>query len=229
MKGADNLMKSVNSNGFYKFLEWLMWIMYLNLLWVIATIVGLVIFGLFPATMALTTTIREWHVHEEISFHKSFLKAYKHYFIKSNLIGILFLVVGYILFVDLQWILQNTSTFQFLFLVVLFLLVFIYLITVLYAFPIMAHFDLSIGQVIKHAIVIGVFSPLITLGIGISLILLYFLWRFIPGLLPVIGVSLPIYIITRLSIIAFERFEVKQQKLLEAESNPLKKGEQGHV
>ncbi|WP_058306617.1 YesL family protein [Gracilibacillus massiliensis] len=222
-------MKSANTNGFYKFLEWLMWIMYLNLLWIISTLAGLIIFGLFPATMALTTTIREWHVHEEISFHKSFLKAYKHYFIKSNLFGLLFLVAGYILFVDLQWILQNTSTFQFLFLVVLCVVAFIYLITIMYTFPVMAHFDLSIGQVMKHAIVIGVFSPLVTLGIGISLILLYYLWSFIPGLLPVIGVSLPIYIITRLSIMAFERFEVKQQRLLETENNSLKKGEQGHV
>ncbi|SHM98984.1 YesL family protein [Gracilibacillus kekensis] len=222
-------MKSVNTNGFYKFLEWLMWIMYLNILWIISTLIGFVIFGLFPATMALITTIREWHIKEEISFHKSYARAYKEYFLTSNLIGILFLVVGYVIFVDFQWIIQHTSTFQFLFLVVLLILTVIYLILVLYTFPVMAHFDLRIGQAIKHAIIIGVFSPLVTLGIGISLFLLYLLWRFIPGLFPVIGVSISAYIITRLSIIAFERFEVKQQKLFEKEKNPVKKGEQSHV
>lgn len=222
-------MKSLNTNGFYRFLEWLMWIMYLNLLWIISSLLGLIVFGIFPATMALISTIREWHVNEEISFHKSYAKAYKQYFIKSNLMGFLFLVVGYILFVDLQWIIQNTSTFQFLFLTVFIVLAFIYIITLLYTFPIMAHFNLKISHAIKHAIIIGVFSPLVTFIMGTILILLQYLWRFIPGLLPVIGVSLTFYIITRFSIIAFERFEVKQKKLLEKENNPIMKGEQGHV
>ncbi|MFD2657413.1 YesL family protein [Gracilibacillus thailandensis] len=221
------MAKTVNSNGFYRFLEWLMWIMYLNLLWVMMSLVGLIVLGIFPATAALVTTIREWCVRKDgIAFNKTFFKAYKHTFIQSNIIGYLLTIIGYILFVDFQWIMQHTSTFQSLFLVLFIVIGIIYTITILYIFPTFSHFDLSIRQTFKHAIVLGLFSPLVTIAMFIALFLLQYIWRFIPGLLPVVGVSFTFYIVTRAAIFAFESFENRQQSLLEKK---YVKGEKKHA
>lgn len=221
------MAKTVNSNVFYRFLEWLMWIMYLNLLWIIASVLGLVVFGVFPATMALAATIREWCVSRyDISFNRTFFRAYKNGFIKANIIGLILMMVGYILFIDYQWILQNAGVFQVLFLIMLFVIAIIYGITSLYIFPVAVHFDLTLRQTFKHAMVIGIFSPLLTISMLIGLFLLQYVWRFIPGLLPVIGMSLSFYIITRGCIIAFERFESRQKSLLNKE---MTKGEKNHA
>ncbi|SFL52307.1 Uncharacterized membrane protein YesL [Gracilibacillus orientalis] len=221
------MTKTVNSNGFYRFLEWLMWIMYLNLLWVVMSLAGVVFLGLFPATMALVITIREWCVQKnEVAFNKIFFKAYKKTFIKSNMIGYLLTIVGYILFVDFQWVMQHTTTFQSLFLVLFIVMGIIYTIAILYIFPTFAHFDLSIRQTLKHAIVLGLFSPLVTIGMFVALFLLQYVWRFIPGLLPVVGVSFTFYIVTRLALFSFESFENRQQSLLEKD---YVKGEKKHA
>ncbi|MGP4041459.1 YesL family protein [Gracilibacillus sp. D59] len=221
------MAKTVNSYGFYRFLEWIMWIMYLNLLWLMMSLVGLVILGIFPATMALVTTMREWCVQKDnIAFNKTFFKAYKHTFIKSNVMGYLLTALGYILFVDYQWIMQHSTTFQSLFLVLLIVIGVIFTITILYIFPTFAHFDLTIGQTFKHAIVLGLFSPFVTIGMFVALFLLQYLWRFIPGLLPVVGISFTFYIVTRLAIFAFENFESRQKNMLAKENV---KGEKKHA
>ncbi|QGH33953.1 DUF624 domain-containing protein [Gracilibacillus salitolerans] len=221
------MTKTVNSNGFYRFLEWMMWIMYLNLLWVLMSLVGLVVLGIFPATMALVITMREWCVQkDDIAFNKTFFKAYKNTFIQANVIGYLLTAVGYILVVDYQWIMQHTTTFQSIFLVLFIVIGIIFTITLLYIFPTFAHFDLSIRQTFKHAIVLGLFSPFVTIGMFVALFVLQYVWRFIPGLLPVVGISFTFYIITRLAIFAFESFENRQQTILEKE---YVKGEKKHA
>ncbi|MGN8647452.1 YesL family protein [Gracilibacillus sp. HCP3S3_G5_1] len=221
------MVKTVNSNGLYRILEWIMWIMYLNLLWIVMSIAGLVVLGIFPATMALVITIREWCVQEDdISFNKTFFKAYKNNFVKANVIGYVLTVVGYILLIDFQWIIQHTSSFQSFFIVLFIVIGIIFAITLLYIFPTSAHFDLNIRQTFKHAIVLGIFSPFISIAMLVTLFLLQYLWRFIPGLLPVVGISFTFYLITRLALFAFESFEIRQQSLLEKE---YVKGEKNHA
>ncbi|UOQ85101.1 YesL family protein [Gracilibacillus salinarum] len=210
--------KTINSNRFYRFLEWLMWLMYLNLIWVLTCLTGLIVLGVFPATMALVITIREWCMQQDMpSFHKTFLKAYKQTFVKANLIGYLLLAIGYVFVIDYQWIIQNQSSFQPLFLGVFIILGIGFLITCMYIFPAYAHFQVSLPQSFKHAFILGISSPLLSIIMFAALFLLQYLWRFIPGLLPVIGISLTFYMITRLSIMAFEGFEKKQQMLVEKE------------
>ncbi|UOQ48386.1 YesL family protein [Gracilibacillus caseinilyticus] len=219
--------KSINSNRFYRFLEWLMWLMYLNVLWMLSSLAGLVVLGVFPATMALVITMREWCMQQEsMTFHKTFFKAYKQIFIKANLIGYLLLAIGYVFVIDYQWIMHNQTSLQSLYLVAFILFGICFLITLMYIFPTFAHFQVSLPQSFKHALILGTFSPLITVIMFTALFLLQYLWRFIPGLLPVIGISLTFYIITRLSIMAFEGFEKKQQMLFEKE---YRKGAKKHA
>lgn len=63
----------------------------LNILWVAFTLLGLVIFGLFPATIALFAVIRKWILeNEDTPILQEFIKRYKAEFKMANVIGILF-------------------------------------------------------------------------------------------------------------------------------------------
>lgn len=74
-------------------LQKLYWFAYLQLLWMLFTLCGLIIFGLFPATYALLTVVRE---SEELSSREAFRK-FKNTFVSSfkpiNKIGLLWQVM----------------------------------------------------------------------------------------------------------------------------------------
>lgn len=62
---------------FQTFSEWLFRLMWTNLLWIGFTILGLGIFGIMPATVAMFTVVRKWQMHEtEISIWSVFKETY---------------------------------------------------------------------------------------------------------------------------------------------------------
>ena len=48
------------TNGLNRFCTWVMRLAYLNVLWILFSLAGLVVFGLMPATAAMFTVAREW-------------------------------------------------------------------------------------------------------------------------------------------------------------------------
>lgn len=48
------------ANGLNHFCTWVMRLAYLNVLWILFSLAGLVVFGLMPATAAMFTVAREW-------------------------------------------------------------------------------------------------------------------------------------------------------------------------
>lgn len=211
-----NLAKTNNIGGIYKALEWLMWMMYLNLLWIIGSLVGLIIIGVFPATIALVTVMREWLAkEEEVRFTKTFITTYKREFLRSNGVGLILTAILYLLYLNFQFVLNMQGSFQTLMQIGLMIVGILFVILSLYIFPTYAHFDISFRDYFKHAFLLGVFSPLMTLIMIGLLVLFQFILRWIPGLIPVIGVSVTFFIITSISLIAFERFETSHKVLHE--------------
>lgn len=223
-------MKSSNSNRFYRFLEWIMWMMYLNLLWIAGVLMGLVIVGIFPATLALVVTIREWHMKDDqVKMTQTFFRAWKKHFFAANGIGIVYLLIGYILYVDFYWIVDLQSEFRNIFVVFFFVFAIMFLISLLYVFPAYAHFDTKLLKTIKNATIVGIFSPFLTILMGVILLFLYYLYNLIPGLIPVISVSVVLFSITKLALFAFSHFESKQQYLREKSEQSVKKGDHTHA
>lgn len=90
------------SYNYYKFATYLTKIVYINLLWLLFTIFGLVVFGITPASVAALTVIRKvFHQNEDIGIFSLFLKTYKSEFFRSNKFGLIFLVILYILVTQL--------------------------------------------------------------------------------------------------------------------------------
>ncbi|MFC0472078.1 YesL family protein [Halalkalibacter kiskunsagensis] len=203
--------------GFYRVSEWVMRLAYINILWIFFSIIGLVIFGVMPATVAMFTVIRKWLMGEEdVHITKLFFKTYKKEFIKVNLLGLIIFAIGYILYIDLQFLSQVSGMLQYILTAGLIIIGFFFLIMVIYIIPVYVHYDLKVLQYLRHSILIGFLSPLMTIMMIATLSVIYYLFMFIPGLIPVFGASAFGFITMGSAYFAFKRLETKQQKVEEA-------------
>lgn len=205
--------KVLNITKFYLLLEWIMWLAYINLLWIGSVLAGLIVFGIFPATVAMFTVIRHLLLKDTTGKQilNTFALTYKREFFKSNVIGLIYTLVGYLLYLDFLYTQNMTGASYYVFQTGLIFISIIYFISLLYIIPVYVHYDLKLHHYFKHAFLIGILSPAITILIVIGLGLLYFLLVFIPGLIPLIMTSTIALIIMGCALIGFRRLEDKQQ------------------
>ncbi|WP_332696088.1 YesL family protein [Halalkalibacter lacteus] len=198
--------------GFYRVSEWIMRLAYINILWILFTIIGLIFLGFMPATVAMFTIIRKWLMGEEDTpIFKLFLTTYKKEFIKVNLLGLIMFAIGYILYIDLQFLSQVSGMLQYILTAGLIIIGFFFLIMVVYIIPVYVHYDLKFFQYLRHSILIGFLSPLMTLVLGATLLIAYYLFMFIPGLIPVFGASVFGFISMGSAYFAFKRLGTRKQ------------------
>ncbi|OZU88291.1 hypothetical protein CIL03_11595 [Virgibacillus indicus] len=196
-------------NGFYNFSVWITRLAYVNLLWVAFTILGLGILGLFPATAAMFAVVRKWMMEDEdIPIFKTFWKSYRIEFKKANVVGYILLLIGYVLFAELQilWAQENTVYFVASFGVLA--IFFIYFIILLYLFPIFVHFNLKTFQYIKWPAIIGIIHPLLTIVLGVGILFIHYLtFVTLPALLFFFGGSVTAYILMWGASKTFSKYE----------------------
>lgn len=211
------MAKTNNIGGFYRFLEWLMWVFYINILWLAFTFIGFIAFGIFPATAAMYAVYQDWFRKDvqEVQITKVFIKTYKQEFFKANGIGYITLLIGYILYLDFQLLANIQGFMLYIMQAGLVILGTIYFIMILYIFPVYVYFDLKFFRYFKNALLIGFFSPLPTILMVVALVLFAFLFNYIPGLLPSIGISLSAASIMGCALFAFKSIERKQRKFTE--------------
>jgi uncharacterized membrane protein YesL len=184
--------------GYYKLALWITRLAYLNALWILFTIIGIGLFGFFPATSGMFEVVRKWVQGEnDIPIYKHFWKTFKKEFIKINLMGYMFVSIGYFLTIEFM-ILRNQEHITYLIASfgVLGLLI-IYLIILLYLFPIYSEFELKFFHYIKWSVFIGIAHPILTIFLaGIIIVIVYFIYITIPVLLFLFGGSVSAFILT---------------------------------
>ncbi|MFD1779791.1 YesL family protein [Fredinandcohnia salidurans] len=204
---------------FYRWCGAISRLIYLNMLWLLFTIMGLVVVGFVPATVALFAVTRKWIMgDEDIPVFSTFWSVYKKEFLKSNLLGLTLIIAGYILYVDLVF-LPTTSLF---FIVVRYALIAIcsvYIVILLYIFPIYVHFNGNIKSYLKNAVMYGLSYPLVTFAMVLGIILLYIGFTYVPSLIPFLSVSILAYFIMWLALKVFARIEEKVNGKDEVKSN----------
>lgn len=195
----------------YKASNWVMRFAYVNLLWVLFTLVGLVLFGFFPATVALFTIIRKWIIGQqnEVLIFNTFWKIYRKEFLKSNLIGLIIIFVGYILYVDFLFLSTLTGPFANVMSLLFITTLLLYGITVLYIFPVYVHYEIKLMHCFKYAFIIGFSYPLITLLMILSFIIDYFITALYPAILPFFSISVLAFCLMRFSHLAFHKVAEK--------------------
>ncbi|MDQ0231204.1 YesL family protein [Metabacillus malikii] len=195
------------SEWYVKLGDWSLRLFILNLYWIFFTIAGLVMFGLFPATVALFTVTRKLLFEEkEVPIFRSFYQAYKKEFIRANGFGLLWSVFGILLIIDLRVLYQLNTTFlhQSL-LIILYVIIALFVLLSVYILPVYVHFNLKKLEYIKYSFVLLIGRPvqtilLIAACLGVSYIMFSF-----PGIIPVFGASIFSFITMKIASLSFPK------------------------
>lgn len=114
----------------------------LNLCWLLGTALGLGLLGFFPATVALFQVTRQWVLEdaEEISL-RLFFSHYRACFVRANLGGWLFAVIGLVLYLNHQLIVAADGAVPLPLVLCFLLTVGLYLMLAAVAVPAALHFN----------------------------------------------------------------------------------------
>ena len=205
---------NATSSFIYNVVEWITRFAYLNLLWIIFTLLGGVIFGFFPSTISMFAIVREWLKGEtDKPLFSTFWKYYREEFLKSNLLGIIVTLIVAIIALDILYI-QSTNndllTWTYL---PLFAFMLLFIMFLFYLFPSFVHFNLKLGQVFKNSFFIMLINPITTLLIFLSLLPFFYIISLLPAIGFIFGGSVYAFISMRFSLHAFQKVSEKQQAL----------------
>ncbi|RDW20623.1 YesL family protein [Oceanobacillus chungangensis] len=182
-------MNTINA-AIYNILEWITRFAYINLLWILFTLLGGVIFGFFPSTIAMFAIVRDWlRGKSDFPILKSFWKYYRGDFLKSNQLGIFISLITAIITINLFFIQLNTLDWLTWTYAPLFAFILVFVLFLFYIFPAFVHFDLKIFKLIKNAFLIMLVNPIQTILMLLSLVSIFFIMYLIPPLFFIFGGS----------------------------------------
>ncbi|WP_208585682.1 YesL family protein [Gracilibacillus suaedae] len=179
----------------------------LNILWIMFSLLGLIVLGFFPATVALFAVIRKLiMVDEDMPVWTEFIEQFKSEFIKSNLLGYTVTFIGVFLFLDFKIIqhLSNDYVQIMLFNLTLVIGIF-YAISILYIFPLYVHFDFSLIQYFRYACILTIARPFHTIMLIAILGVILCIYMFIPALILLFGTSLFCFVVMKIATLSFPR------------------------
>ncbi len=189
--------------------DWIMRLIKTNFAWWIHILMGGILLGFFPATLALFATVRRWTRGDlDFPLWSSFHQCYRKHFWNVNALGMIYLLVGIFLFID---ILLANKIPGVLAVIVYFFLSFVFLIYLLsftYFFSVYVHFQLPFKEYLKQPFIIMLisFKQNVLILIGIAMIG-YFIYQ-MPGLIPFLSGVLPAYWIMNILIKQFNKLAV---------------------
>lgn len=199
-------------DGFYSFGVKLLKIIYLNFLWLFFSAIGLFVFGIFPATIALFTITRQFLLNIDKPITRTFWEVYKTEWLRGNgYAGISYIIV-LILAIDLYAI-YMVDSLSFL-LIPTYIIAFLIFGTLFFFFPVYVHFDLAFLAMIKQAFLFTITSPFTVILNVLSIILIYGIFNIMPGAIPLFAGSVLSLLVMKFSLRSFKRIE--QRKVSEA-------------
>ncbi|ATP41669.1 hypothetical protein CSE16_17420 [Solibacillus sp. R5-41] len=191
----------------YSTVEFITLLAVLQLMWIGLTLLGLVLFGITPASVAMFTTLRKRLQGEESlkQLVKTYWHTYKAEFIQSNKIGIMIIAVGYFLTINFQIISTFQGVMGLISLTLFVTISIIFGIMVLNIFQIYAHYELPYFRYFAVSILFSIAYPLQMIGSIMGLTILYFIFNWMPGLMPFFGVSVTALFLTWMSSHIFKK------------------------
>ncbi|MGM7721758.1 YesL family protein [Metabacillus sp. Hm71] len=180
--------------GIYRLCKWITHFAYINLLWVGFTLLGGIVLGVVPSTVAMFAMARQTAMGEEdLPVFKTFWRTYKTEFFRANGLGFIIASIGLIWYVDLQFFRQFEGTFYTMINYVMMMLGLVYFILLLYILPVYVHYDLKLFQYMTHALKIGFLRPATVVFMAVGTLCTYYFLIYLPGLIPLFGITLFVY------------------------------------
>ncbi|MCQ6264076.1 DUF624 domain-containing protein [Fictibacillus sp. WQ 8-8] len=175
----------------YHLTDWIMRLAYLNLLWLAFTLLGCVLFGWAPATIAMHTVIRKWMMGEEhIKVFSCFWDTYKSVFLKSQKISCVLIILGCLLFVDLKFFMSGQSAVFTLGKLFSLQLIIGYFVVCSYIFSLYTNYKMNGFEMFKIALLLGLMYPVKTLLTLLGSFVFIMMFLAIPELTIFFGGSL---------------------------------------
>ncbi|WP_052352785.1 YesL family protein [Neobacillus dielmonensis] len=202
--------------GFNKLFEWISRLAWLNVLWISFTLLGLGIFGFFPATVAMFSVTRKWMLgNDEVSIFKTFWTTYKKEFLKSNLLGFIILAIGLILFIDFQFVMHSSHRFVSVLYVPFLIISLIFISMLCYILPIFVHYEMKISQVIRSSFFVMIMNPLSTFYMLIGIFGILFVLSYVPPICILYSGNLLALFMMKPAVNAFEKINQKAKLMLQ--------------
>lgn len=187
----------------------------LNMIWLLASVSGLFIFTIFPATIGVFAVTDQWiKGNVDTSIGKTFWKAFKSKFWKAQLIGYVLVLAFLIIYVDF-WFFKNMgdSIFQWIVYFILFLLVILLMTITLYIFPMIIEDNRKLKTLIKASLFTGLAFIHWTFINILGVLGIMFVTYLFPATFIFLTVGSIILWITCMSFIVKNKMEVKYEKL----------------
>jgi uncharacterized membrane protein YesL len=201
------------SNAVYTFCDWVARLAYINLLWILFTLSGFVIFGFFPATIAMLATLRQFIRKNHPPVFQTFWQYYKKEFFNSNKLGLMIVAIGFILYLNITF-LQSTSTNMSSFLFYSSVIMCgIYFLIICYTLASYVEVEQPLRTHLKNALLITISNPLPSLFIIFGFAAVYFAVTYLSGLGFFFSVSTLGLVILSSANLAYKTILKKQEKL----------------
>lgn len=185
-----------------------------QLLWVMFTLCGGVILGVMPSTVSLFTVIRKWLMGntDDQSFFTLYWITFRKEFWKANALGFVLILISFLIYLNISFMPLLYGFVYWFSLVFVLLLCILFIILLLYIFPIYVHLDLKFSRYFSVSLLLGVSSPFHTLLMVIGYFGIYLLLRMIPGFIPFLSISLFGLVSMWVSMMVFKRMEHKEYR-----------------
>ncbi|MCR6098813.1 DUF624 domain-containing protein [Salipaludibacillus agaradhaerens] len=179
----------------------------LNILWLVFTLAGLGIFGVMPSTVALFSIVREWvRGEKDIALFSKYYAFFKAEFVRSNILGLFFLVVFYVIYVNFSFVsyFYAASVELFIYIVIFFFAVIAFM-TFINLFSVMAHYEYKTWHYLKASAGLVFLHPVKTILQIVWIVAYVIIAVNFPKVFVVIGVSVFAYILMSLNYSTFKR------------------------
>jgi uncharacterized membrane protein YesL len=186
-------MQLSGTSGFiYRITDWMMKLALVNLLWIGFTLAGMIVFGFYPAWIAMCRLILCWQKGEDPPLVSTFWQTYRSAFVRGNLITVCFVLLAVVVYWNLYFI-SSLSGFMF----------YVFSFSTLLVFFLGAGWLLVTGVTLAEktrgkitksdllpALQKMVFAPGKMFFLLIGIVAVYAANSMMPGLLPVYSVSI---------------------------------------
>lgn len=206
-------MKNV-MNKFNIFSEWVMNLFILQLLWIGGTLIGGVIFGLFPATIALYASLRKLkHQVPDFKLFRYFVQEYKNNFKTSFIIGLFYIAAGLLGVVYYHFLNATTNSWLAYTHPFMYIILILILFVLLYLIPVFVHYEVRLRSLVQTTFLIMMSHmkwnlPLLLTLVAVSILFIRFSVVFL-----FFGISLPAFIILYYCMRAFKDFDLEKEKI----------------
>lgn len=200
------------SSGIFSLCNWFVRIAYINVLWFLFSALGLIVFGFFPATIAMLATLRQFLRKNHPPVFKTFWNYYKTEFITSNKIGAMITVIGLILYLNINFLQSVGGQLSEILYYSTIIIGCIYLLTICYFLAAYVEFEQKLTIQIKNALLIMVYNPLSSLFIIFGFAAVYYANVFLSGLRFFFNGSLLGLVILSSATFTYRKIERRQMK-----------------